>query len=429
MLTKAENELLTQTGPGTPAGELLRRYWQPAALSREVPPGGAPLPVRLLGEDLVLFRDQRGRPGLLGLHCAHRGADLSYGRIEDGGLRCLYHGWLYDVAGNCLEQPGEPSGSEFYGKVSQRAYPCHDVAGIIFAYMGPGEPPLFPNYEALQAAEDRLFVRKFLQDCNYLQGTEGNIDPAHQSFLHRKLRQSDDPHEEFTTGTGGTSASNLTLYREDLCPTIEVEETSFGLRLFAVRENLASEGGKQWVKILNFVFPSICFIPGEMGRDGYNINWQVPIDDTHHWKWMITYRRSGPLDREDFCRRYAAEVGPDFRPIRNQSNHYLQDRDSMRDEWFSGLGTLFPIHDIWATNSQGRIQDRSQEHLGYTDKAITASRRLLLRVIRELQAGKEPPHVIRAPAENRFPDLVVLSEVIPQSEDWRTAWQQPVAAR
>src|SRR6266487_2647959 len=143
-MLKQENDLLTQTGRGTPCGELMRRYWQPAALSEELPVGGAPVPVRLLGEDLVLFRDDQGRPGLLGLHCAHRGADLSYGRLEGGGLRCIYHGWLYDVTGRCLEQPGEPAGSTFHERIRQTAYPCREMGGLIYAYMGPGDPPQLP---------------------------------------------------------------------------------------------------------------------------------------------------------------------------------------------------------------------------------------------------------------------------------------------
>src|SRR5215208_927266 len=147
MLTQEENELLTRIGPGTPGGDMMRRYWQPAALSEELPRGGAPLPVRLLGEDLVLFRDEDGRPGLLGLHCSHRGADLSYGRLEDGGLRCLYHGWLFDVGGRCLEQPGEPAGSTFHERIRHTAYPCQELGGVVFAYLGPGEPPLLPAYE------------------------------------------------------------------------------------------------------------------------------------------------------------------------------------------------------------------------------------------------------------------------------------------
>src|SRR5438445_12183660 len=150
MLSGVENELATRVGPRQPAGELLRRYWQPAALSEELPVGGAPIPVRLLGEDLVLFRDEQGKPGLLGLHCSHRGADLSYGRIEDGGLRCLYHGWLYDVHGRCLEQPGEPAESTFHERIRQTAYPCVERNGVIFAYLGPGDPPLLPGYAFLQ---------------------------------------------------------------------------------------------------------------------------------------------------------------------------------------------------------------------------------------------------------------------------------------
>src|SRR5438874_9119546 len=164
MLTAEQNALLTQTGPGTPGGELLRRYWQPAGLSDELPLGGTPIPVRLLSEDLVLFRDEDGNPGLLGLHCAHRGADLSYGRIENGGLRCLYHGWLYDRAGRCLEQPGEPAGSTFHQRIVHPAYPCVERADAIFAYMGPGEPPEFPNYDFLTVPNENVFALKLYHE-------------------------------------------------------------------------------------------------------------------------------------------------------------------------------------------------------------------------------------------------------------------------
>src|SRR5438309_3590171 len=175
MLTAQENELLTRIGPGTPGGDLIRRYWQPAALSEERSVN-APLPIRLLGEDLVLFRDADGQPGLLAIHCSHRGADLSYGRLEDGGLRCIYHGWLYDRNGRCLEQPGEPAGSTFHERIHQTAYPCLERAGVIFAYLGPGEPPLLPDYEFLTVADENRFVSKLFSECNYLQGNEGNQD-------------------------------------------------------------------------------------------------------------------------------------------------------------------------------------------------------------------------------------------------------------
>src|SRR5687767_5738226 len=184
MLPKEVNDLLTQVGPGTPGGDLLRRYWQPVALKDELPPDGPPVPVRLLGEDLVLFRDDSGRAGLLGLHCAHRGADLSYGRLEDGGIRCIYHGWLYDVRGRCLEQPGEPAGSTFHERIRHIAYPCVEYADTIFAYLGPGDPPSFPRYEFLTVPQEQLVATKRHHECNFLQANEGNIDLIHLSFLH-----------------------------------------------------------------------------------------------------------------------------------------------------------------------------------------------------------------------------------------------------
>src|SRR5262245_10846337 len=184
MISAEENHLLTQIGPGTPCGVLLRKYWQPVALSEEVPQsGGAPIAVRILGEDLVLFRDETGRPGLLDLHCPHRGADLSYGRVENGGLRCIYHGWLFDVSGNCLEQPAEPEPNNFKCQIKQTHYPCMEVADIIFAYLGSGEPPLLPSYELFTVPDEfRYLPTKSYHECSYLQGNEGNLDPAHLSF-------------------------------------------------------------------------------------------------------------------------------------------------------------------------------------------------------------------------------------------------------
>src|SRR4051812_6201725 len=221
MLTQEENDLITRTGPGTSCGDMIRRYWQPAALSEELPFDGAPLPIKLLGEDLDLFRDDDGRPGLLGLHCSHRGADLSYGRTEDGGLRCIYHGWLYDRAGRCLEQPGEPAGSTFHERIRQTAYPCQEVGGVIFAYLGPGEPPLFPDYELFRVPAAHRWVHKHYHECSYLQGNEGNIDTVHVRFLHGFL-------------PGGRYSPNLTSEGREgpLAPSLvpRCEETHFGLR-------------------------------------------------------------------------------------------------------------------------------------------------------------------------------------------------------
>jgi phenylpropionate dioxygenase-like ring-hydroxylating dioxygenase large terminal subunit len=191
MLSKADNELLTRTGPGTPMGALLRRYWLPAALSVEVSAGGPACEVLLMGEELVAFRNPDASVGLLGRHCSHRAADLSYGRGEDGGLRCGYHGWLFDAAGNCLEQPAEADKS-FCEKIRHPAFPCHEAAGIIWAYLGPGQPPAVPAFDWMQAPDDFVFSFKGYQKCNWMQAHEGEIDPSHLSFLHRFFQDTAD---------------------------------------------------------------------------------------------------------------------------------------------------------------------------------------------------------------------------------------------
>jgi phenylpropionate dioxygenase-like ring-hydroxylating dioxygenase large terminal subunit len=420
MMTKEENDLLTQTGPGTPCGELMRRYWQPAALSEEVPLGGAPKPIRLFGEDLVLFRDDQGRPGLLGLHCSHRGAELSYGRLEDGGLRCIYHGWLYDVHGRCLDQPGEPGGGEHGESIRHPAYPCIERAGAIFAYTGPGEPPLFPKYEFLVASEDRVFVSKVYHECNYLQANEGNIDLSHLTFLH---------YTYLNRGIGGRGASwegdSERSPTEDLCsrgaaPTAEMadaELTTFGVRSYKIRRDFGPD--KYQLYLTEFVLPNLTVVPGELrGVGGYFVNWHVPIDDEHHWKYVFNFSREKPLDKESLRRRRLTEATPDYKPIRNKSSRYSHDRASMKKESYTGLGFQFVIHDLWATEGQGPIQDRTKEHLGSMDKAIVMARKVLEKAIRDLQEGREPANVVRNPAANRF-RLVTLNEVLPASNGWK----------
>ncbi len=411
MLTQQENELLTRVGPETPAGKLLRRYWQPIALCDELPQGGAPIPVSVLGEELVLFRDDKGQVGLLGLHCSHRGADLSYGRVEDGGLRCIYHGWLYDVEGHCLDQPGEPNGGEHRQSICHLAYPCVEMAGLVFTYMGADQPPLLPNYEALAAPEERRFIRKYFQECSYLQANEGNIDPVHLSFLHRQFKEDSNDRRE-GLGVGGTDLSPDSLYKQDIVPSIEVEITNFGVRIFAIRKAGADQ---TFIRVSNFILPNLCAVPGEAGADGYNMNWHVPIDDTHHWKFMLTFRRSAPLDLETMQKRNASVINIDYGLRHNLGNRYLQDREEMNNRTYSGMGGIFPVHDGYATESQGPIQNRTQEHLTSTDKAIIAARKLLLNAIKDVQEGREAPHVIRDPEMNHLSDIVVISEVVPSS--------------
>ena len=197
MLTQEQNDALTRTSAGTPGGALLRSYWQPIAVASELPDGGAPVPVDILGEELVLFRDDQGRLGLIDRHCAHRGTDLSFGRLEDGGLRCLYHGWLYDVNGACLEQPAEPKESTFKSKIRLCAYPVVERGGAFFAYLGSGGPPEFPNYDFLTYPPEHCHAAKVFVDCNYLQANEGNYDPGHVGFLHRSFEADRKPGLKF----------------------------------------------------------------------------------------------------------------------------------------------------------------------------------------------------------------------------------------
>ena len=409
MITKEENELLTRTDPRTPAGALLRRYWQPVALSDELPPGGEPHSVKILGEELVLFRDNQGRPGLLGLHCSHRGTDLSYGRIEDGGLRCVYHGWLYDIHGRCLEQPGEPGGGAHRDAIRHPAYPCEEKGGVIFTYMAPGKPSLLPNYEFLGASPDHLLICKIFQECNYLQANEGNIDPVHLSYLHRFL----EGREERYRGVRGGEESHYNLVGKDLAPTIEVELTDFGVRIYTTRKQ---PGDKVYLRVSYFILPNLSAFPGQTGGEGYSVNWHVPIDDTHHWKYMFVFSREAPLDKA-VIQRERSELTPDFRLVRNRENRFMQDRESMKTKTYSGMGHGFQAHDVFATTSQGTIQDRTEEHLVSSDKAILAARKLIEKAIRDVQEGREPPHVVRDPSLNRFPHLQVISDLLPATTD------------
>ena len=232
MISQEQNNLLTQTGPGTPCGELMRRYWQPAALSEELG-SDKPLPVQLFGEELILFRDGEGRPALIGRYCAHQGVDMIYGRIEPDGIRCMFHGWLFDACGRVVVRGSWVEGGEKRMAVGQPAYPCVEAGGVIFAYLGPGTPPALPPYEFLTVPPEQRAVTKIFLNCNYLQANEGNIDPVHLSFLHRNLKDSERDQQRVVPGS---SASPNTLVGRDQMPSITADVTDFGLRIFAVRK-------------------------------------------------------------------------------------------------------------------------------------------------------------------------------------------------
>jgi len=421
MLGPEENALLTQTGPGTPGGAFMRRYWHPVALSDELPPGAAPLPRRILGEDLVLFRNDAGCVGLLGLWCSHRCVDLSYGRVENGGLRCLYHGWLYDITGRVLETPAEPPSSTYKEKVRHPAYPCIEKGGLIFAYLGTGEPPLFPAYEALDYPEEHRFLARAFLRCNWMQGLEGEIDPSHLSYLHLPLQRKD------TRPVPGSTKPADELYKVDVQPRLEVEETHYGLRCFTIRR-IAS--GEQYLRITNFILPHMSAIVGSEGRigQGYNLHWHVPVDDVTHLRFDFVFNSVRPLDKAPVAAHVAAEIGPDGYYVRRPENRYLQDREEMKTTTFSGMGDYFPVHDAFVVESPGPIHDRSREHLGTSDVCIINARKLLLESIRAVARGEDPPHIVRSEAANDMSDIAVVSAILPADADYRTGWREAVKA-
>ena len=261
MLSQEQNDLITRTSAGTPAGDLMRRYWQPAALVEELQ-GNRPIkPIRLFGENLVVFRDEHGRYGLVGRHCPHRGTDLAFGRLEGGGLRCAFHGWLFDIDGKCLETPAEPEGSNLCANIRQKAYPVVERSGILFAYMGPGAPPELPHFDCLVAPDTHTFAFKGLIECNWLQALEVGIDPAHASFLHRFFEDEDTAAsygKQFRGASGGSDLPMTYVLREFPRPRIEVETTEYGLRIAALRQiNEATTH----VRVTNLYFPQAFVIP------------------------------------------------------------------------------------------------------------------------------------------------------------------------
>jgi phthalate 4,5-dioxygenase oxygenase subunit len=402
MLPKEENELLTRTGPGTPMGNLMRRYWIPALLSEEISaPDSPPARVRLLGEELVAFRDSEGRIGLLSEHCAHRGTSLYFGRNEECGLRCIYHGWKFDVDGNVLDTPAEPPESDFKKKIRQTAYSTREAAGVIYAYLGPKDKmPLFPEYEWTQVPLNQTYVTKALLECNYLQGLEGECDSSHLSLLH----------QSFTPGPVRA------IWRLDPSPVYETEEADFGVRLVAIRK---AGPDQQYVRFSSLVMPVFGCVPAGRGPgelDGFEIHMYVPFDDTRAWRYDLGFRRSRAVREEEVHRR--EQIGPGYVRVRNARNDYLQDRQAQKTVNYTGIED-FLNHDACATESMGPIYDRSQEHLGVSDKAVIAVRKYLLNAVKMLQEGEEPPHLIRSAEQNRFPHIDCFASLLPSGADWR----------
>ncbi|WP_454752035.1 Rieske 2Fe-2S domain-containing protein [Cupriavidus necator] len=387
MMSKEQNELITRVGADTPAGKLLRQYWQPVALVDEFEGERPVRAVRLMGQDFVVFRDEQGHYAMLDRDCPHRGADLSFGRLEDGGLRCPFHGWLFDRTGTCLETPAEPAGSKLCQRIRQNAYPIVERGGVLFAFIGEGEPPAFPAFDCFVAPDQYTFAFKGLLECNWLQALEVGIDPAHASFLHRFF-EDEDVAESYGKQFRGASADSgmpiTKVLREFDCPEISIAPTDYGMRLTALRE---LGDGQQHVRVTNVVFPQAFIIP--MSAEMTIAQWHVPVDDTSCYWYAIFTSFTAPVDKQQMRdQRLALYELPDYRPRLNKRNHYGFNPYEQRTQTYTGMGHDINVHDQWAVESQGAIQDRTREHLGTTDKGIIAYRKHLVAAIEANQRGE-----------------------------------------
>jgi phthalate 4,5-dioxygenase len=384
MLKQDENELITRVGPSTPMGDTMRRYWMPALLSTELPqPDSDPVRVRLLGEDLIAFRDSNGVVGLVANNCPHRGASLFFGRNEESGLRCVYHGWKFDVTGQCIDMPNEPAESDFRTKVRAVAYPTAEKAGVVWAYLGPVEkqPPL-PDLEWMRAPEGHCWISKTYESCNYLQAMEGGLDTSHSSFLHRNLDKDGlmNPRVRATA------------------PRLEVLNTDYGYMYASIRH--LPEDKQNFVRVYHYVMPFYQLraggAPNQVGNTDGHI-W-VPIDDETCWAWNFHLNISEPMSYEQWQKmehRMGRGLAEDFLPggkfmlKANASNDFGMSRERQKTVNYTGIeGTN--TQDFAVQESMGPIYDRTKEHLGSADTAIIQMRRLLLDAVRDVGEGKDP---------------------------------------
>ena len=389
MLPKEQNELLCRTDRGTPMGEVMRRYWQPVGLSDEIKAGGKPKEVKVMGEELVLFRDDNGKPGLLGLHCSHRLTSLAYGRVEDGGIRCPFHGWLYDVGGRCLEQPAEPE--PFCERIRHLSYPCEELGGLIFAYMGPEEKkPLLPRYEMLVREDGDRKADYYVINSNYIQNVEGAVDTIHAPYLHV---------DRWSERKG--NIPSLPKSR------VEFSETDYGIRQTTHEPNLTLTDLRP---LYTYFFMPAGFIriqinPHVVGHAQKYQSWYVPIDDTHTKRFQVGFTPPGE-DGKPYRRpgRERDSEAPFIQP--GPENDYFRNYDEV--DTISGIPTNAPgtavkgflVQDNMVNESQGPIADRTGEHLGAHDKVLAAMRIMILLAAEDIRKGRDPKHIIRDQSRN-----------------------------
>lgn len=390
MLTVKKNETLTRVGRGTPMGELMRRYWLPFLLSSDLrDPDGEPRRVRLLGEDLVAFRDTGGRVGLLEKYCPHRCADLFVGRNEEYGLTCIYHGWKFDVTGQCVDMPSEPPGHSFAEKIRVPAYPVQERAGVLWTYMGPKElEPELPEFEWARAPDDHRYASWNYQECNFVQAIEGGIDTIHSIFVHSTL----DSHRKLDAQKeqGKRQGDPQMRYRtRDNAAKLFAQNTDYGV---AIAAQYKGEGEDYW-RFNLFWMP---FYTSPSGRPGVKmVHAFVPLDDELTARWCFSCRLDRPYRSSEYAQMrkgsgvHAELIAGTHWPTHNKRNNYLQDREMQRTESYSGIKD-FGAQDYAVQEGMGPIQDRTIEHLGTSDIGIIAMRERLLEAAADLQEGTEP---------------------------------------
>jgi phenylpropionate dioxygenase-like ring-hydroxylating dioxygenase large terminal subunit len=419
MLVKERNDLITQTGPATPMGELFRCYWIPALLAEELPePDCPPVRVQLLSERLIAFRDTENRLGLMDELCAHRRVSLWFGRNEESGLRCPYHGWKYDVTGQCIDVPSEPPESNICKKIKLKAYSLVEKGGILWAYMGdPEKKPPMPEYEIATVQPDQRFISKRLQECNWLQAMEGGIDSSHVSFLHSGNLETD----PLFKGSGGNKY-NLA----DKMPVFEVVDYPGGLLIGARR--MAEDDQYYW-RITPWLMPSFTMVPPRGDHPVHGHFW-IPIDDEHCWAWSFDYKASRDLTEierksmEDGQGVHCKYVPGTFIPLANKSNDYLMDREAQKSGLaYSGVHGI-AIQDGSLQESMGPICDRTNEVLVPTDKGIMMARRKIFKALKNLQENGELPPGID-PDTHKVRSASVL---LPRDQHYQDAAKDDVRA-
>jgi phthalate 4,5-dioxygenase oxygenase subunit len=419
MLSAEENELLTSVGAGTTMGALLRRYWTPACLSSEIPePDSPPVRVRLLSEDLVAFRGTDHRVGLIQENCPHRGASLYFGRNEDCGLRCVYHGWKFDLSGQCVDMPSEPR--PFAERIKATAYPTHESGGIVWAYLGPPESMTpFRDFGTESLAADQVMASKLYVDCNWVQSIEGNIDTAHISFLHTFNAVDDIPDDGSDMPGYPSDWVSMKFRRHDRAPRLEIQDEPYGFRYAGLRR---TPNGHTHVRMSAYIFPYstvIAAVPFNTQQI-----WTVPIDDNRTWRYTFANAGKRAARRTPGVNWRLTIPNYPFRGLPNSGivpreytaeNEYQLDREAQRTSSFSGVPNIV-AQDLMVTESMSPIYDRRNENLGTTDLAITRMRTQLMRAARDLQAGIEPPAL-----DPSIDYLRIRSaeKVLEAGEDWR----------